>query len=106
MSVYREMLDDLDRHGWYQGDSYEDWDHVQTSPACLVGSRDRVIGTERYSARVKDVTTRMSALIRQRYPERMVSLQHPVTTFNDHKDTTEEDVKLLLKELDAEEEAS
>lgn len=92
--VLRATLEELRTRGWTRG-VLEDRDgHV-----CAVGAMQRALGcTSPWLVTCEDMEHYLTPLIKELFPERLFLLScHPLITFNDYKDTSQEDVEALLE---------
>lgn len=99
--IARDALRNLDEHGWRQGmPGYDPARPREESPWCMAGC---LHGWRLPGSQVKQAFMRAAALIADRYPDRAGCSEWAVIQFNDHPDTTEEDVRLILKMMTEEE---
>lgn len=111
MNTFDKMKDDLKTHGHHKGNFYANDDNPYESPACLMGSMYRVLDMmpARYHY-LPLASQTLEAVISEQFPDRFTpSQEHPglekgtvsaggvVVQFNDHKDTTLDEVILVLE---------
>lgn len=104
-----KAADDLATHGhaketFYDSTSRQDW---VTAPACALGAIARVTGHASKSQGIvreeiftSEAVKKLAATIRRGLPELFAEADDyaTVTGYNDHKDTTAEDMILTMKE--------
>lgn len=90
---YLAVRDYLVEHGWIKGDMYSDW-AADTPAACLVGAFEKAypLGAQRVS---------LADIIRENYGDRVADTPFPVSRFNDHPDTTWQDIEMVLEKAQA-----
>lgn len=91
MSVEREAIEVLKTVGWGKG-LYVSSDGKR----CLMGAISRASITQPMS-NVRRTLTNIEDIILEQFPERFISLGAITPNFNDHPDTTLEDVILVLE---------
>lgn len=99
MSDVEKVAEYLDEHGWHQGALYS-----TDGSACLIGATLRVFGLEEGAPAVRgerygDALDAIETAVQRLFPTRAPfgGMMHPIARFNDHADTTREDVNLVLK---------
>jgi hypothetical protein len=103
MNVYDKALEDLREHGHHKGDFYADLDQPFTSAACIRGALHRVNGSALAAAMsTKSLFTTgenlLNDIVAEQYPDRLAPVGRNVLTyFNDHEDTTLDEVITILE---------
>jgi hypothetical protein len=103
MNVYDKALEDLRENGHHKGDFYADLEKPWTSAACLRGALHRVNGSALAAAKA---TTAISTtgeglledIVAEQFPDRLAPAGRSVLAhFNDHDDTTVDEVFTVLE---------
>jgi hypothetical protein len=97
--ILGRLLDTVTEETWYQGALF----NFAGTRACLVGHVARVVEHTDTVGKVRGYETACEALnhaIYARYPDRVAAndSKSPIARFNDHTDTTIEDVHLVIKD--------
>lgn len=101
--VAEGVTEALDLNGWRKFGPHFDSETMKTAGVCLAQAMSHVRQLYDYKVpglRLSDYAIRVCTEIESRYPSRYLTNERSVamiTSFNDHRDTTEEDVKLVVK---------
>lgn len=90
MNPYRAVAERLQTKGWHKGSA-----GGYAGPNCLVGAA-YCIGADLSVVRHAYFFVGLDETIREQFPER-IRIQESIAAFNDHEETTFEDVMLVLE---------